>query len=96
MIVVVLLVLLYSSFNNGVHFNGGTVTWQPMNPYANTSTIPIAIIQSYSWTYPTITCTTNVPISTPGRSAQNVNLTCMADCSTDGGYSNAPVNILTD
>jgi hypothetical protein len=41
-------------------------------------------------------CTTNVPISTGGRATQNHNLTCVTNCSNDGGYSNNPIDILTD
>jgi hypothetical protein len=81
---------------DGNHFNGGTIRWMPVNPYDNSSSIEITIIQSYWWTYPIITCAPNVPISTSGRSTQNTNLTCVTDCSTDGGYSTNPINILTD
>lgn len=84
------------SFVDLRHFNGGTITWKPINPYDNSTHIDITITQSYTWTYPLISCLTNVPISTPGRSSQNTNLTCMADCSTDGGYSSVPIDILTD
>ncbi|CAF1096097.1 unnamed protein product [Adineta steineri] len=58
--------------------------------------VVISIIQSYSWSYPTMKCANDVPISTSGRSGTNTNLTCVVDCSTDGGYSVNPVNILTD
>ena len=81
---------------DAAHFNGGTITWKPVNPYDNSSSVKITIIQSYWWTYPTITCANNVPISTSGRANQGSNLTCMADCATDGGYSSAPVPTLTD
>lgn len=81
---------------NGIHFNGGTITWAPINPYDNSSSVVITITQSYSWSYPTMTCTNNVPISTSGRSGTNTNLTCVVDCSTDGGYSTKPIDILTD
>lgn len=79
-----------------MHFNGGTIRWMPVDPYCNGSSTTITIIQSYWWSYPIITCATNVPISTAGRSSQNRNLTCITDCSTDGGYSIMPVDILTD
>ncbi|CAF3524671.1 unnamed protein product [Rotaria sp. Silwood1] len=75
------------------HFNGGTISWAPIDPYANSSSVVITITQSYSWTYPTVSCTTNVPVSS-GKT--NANLTCIANCSTDGGYSSAPIEILTD
>jgi hypothetical protein len=63
-------------------------------PYENSSSIDVTIAQSYAWSYPLINCATNVPISTSGRS--NSNLTCVVDCSTDGGYSTQPIDILTD
>ncbi|CAF4550320.1 unnamed protein product [Rotaria sp. Silwood1] len=43
-----------------------------------------------------MTCANNVPISTIGWSSANANLICVADCLTDGGYSTAPIDILTD
>ena len=81
---------------DGKHFNGGTLRWIPVNPYDNSSAVTIDIIQTYFWTYPLIQCDINVPISTPGRSTQASNLTCVVDCSTDGGYSAKPISILTD
>ncbi|CAF4631624.1 unnamed protein product, partial [Rotaria sp. Silwood1] len=60
------------------HFNGGTISWAPIDPYANSSSVVITITQSYSWTYPTVSCTTNVPVSS-GKT--NANLTCIANCS---------------
>ncbi|CAF3391672.1 unnamed protein product [Rotaria sp. Silwood1] len=96
MITYTLTLLYYFVLIDGKHFNGGTIQWEPISPYANSSTVPITITQIYSWAYPTISCATNVPISTSGRSNANANLTCTADCSTDGGYSTKPVNILTD
>ena len=91
-----LLLALYVIVIDSMHFNGGTIRWVPTNPYDNSSSIMISIVQSYSWTYPTITCANNVPISTSGRSGANANLTCVVDCSTDGGYATKPVNIVTD
>jgi hypothetical protein len=90
------LLILLCSFViiNGRHFNGGTITWASINPYDNSSSVGVTITQSYAWTYPLINCATNVPISTSGRSDSN--LTCVADCSTDGGYSARPIDILTD
>jgi hypothetical protein len=96
MIVVLLILLRCSMVIDSIHFNGGTITWQPVNPYSNSSSVKISLIQSYSWTYPTIDCTTNVPISTSGRTSDNANVSCVVDCSTDGGYSIKPVSILTD
>ncbi|CAF3697399.1 unnamed protein product [Rotaria sp. Silwood1] len=83
-------------FTDAKHFNGGTIGWTPINPYDNSSSVKISITQSYSWTYPYIKCLNNVPSSTSGFSSANTNLTCVVDCSTDGGYFNAPIDILTD
>ena len=91
-----LLLFLYFAVTQGSHFNGGTIRWQPTNPSSNTTSVPITITQSYAWTALAISCATNIPITTFNRSNQNANLTCMADCSTDGNYSLKPVNILTD
>jgi hypothetical protein len=91
-----LLLLLYATTIDTRHFDGGTIRWIPVDPYDNSSSIAITIIQSYWWSYPTITCAPNVPISTSGRSSTNSNLTCVVDCFTDGGYSTKPISILTD
>ncbi|CAF3413274.1 unnamed protein product, partial [Rotaria sp. Silwood2] len=92
------ILILFSCFIliDAKHFNGGTINWAPVNPYDNSSSVKITITQSYSWTYPYVQCANNVPISTSTFSGSNTNLICMADCSTDGGYSSAPINILTD
>lgn len=81
---------------DAAHFNGGTIRWVPTNPYDNSSSVTIAIIQTYSWAYPTMRCANNVPISTSGRSGSNANLICVTDCYTDGNYSAKPIDILTD
>lgn len=90
-----ILFILFRSID-GSHFNGGTITWAPVDPFDNSSSVTIAIKQSYSWNYPTVLCNTSVPISTAAYSSVNTNLTCVANCSTDGGYSQRPIDILTD
>ena len=87
---------VFISSTNTVHFNGGTITWAPVNPNTAQSPMVITITQTYSWTMPNVICANNVPISTSGRGDQNDNLTCIVDCSTDGGYSTRPIDILTD
>ena len=91
-------ILVFITITEEKHFDGGTITWAPIDPYITNSSvsIPITITQSYAWAYPTISCATNVPISTSGRSSQNWNLTCVVDCNYDGGYSTKPIDILTD
>jgi hypothetical protein len=96
MITLIALLLFCIIIIDGYHFNGGTIRWEPVDAYDNSSSVEITIMQSYSWTYPYISCDVDVPITTPGRSNQNANLTCVSDCSTDGGYSTKPVDILTD
>jgi hypothetical protein len=91
-----LLLLLYIIVIDAAHFNGGTIRWTLANPFVNSSPVSINIAQSYWWTYPTVVCSNNVPITTPTYSSGNLNLTCVANCSTNGGYYNNPVNILTD
>lgn len=83
-------------FSMARHFDGGTIRWEPVDPYDTTSPTTITIIQSYNWAFPTITCANDVPITTAGRSSQNSDLTCMAECASDGGYSANPIDILTD
>ena len=43
------------------HFNGGTITWAPVYPGSNSSSVLITVTQTYSWVYPTVACTTNMP-----------------------------------
>ena len=90
------LLLMFLSCFDARHFNGGSITWAPVNPNTTQSPVVITITQTYSWTMPNVLCANNVPISTNGRGDQNDNLTCIVDCSTDGGYSTRPVDILTD
>ncbi|CAF4031093.1 unnamed protein product [Rotaria sordida] len=78
------------------HFNGGTITWSPVDPYTNSSSVVITIIQSYSWVLSKVDCKTDVPISTSSRSTENRNLTCLANCLNQGNYSDYPIDILTD
>ncbi len=77
--------------NDGSHFIGGTITWVPLYPSSNSSTVIITLTQSYSWVYPTVSCTTSIP--TTGATTY---LTCVGNCSTAYGFSNTSINILTD
>lgn len=90
--------LVYFISINAKHFDGGTIRWEPVNPYDTVSPITISIIQSYSWAYPTVNCSKDVPITSKSSRGPypNANLTCVADCASDGGYSANPINILTD
>jgi len=90
------LLLLHFNIAYAAHFNGGTITWIPVDSYQNGSSITISIQQTYWWIYPDIKCAKNVPSSTTGRSTEVWKLICTTDCSTDGGYSLSPINSSTD
>lgn len=90
------LILFWSVVTDGSHFNGGTITWSPVDPYTNSSTIIVTIFQSYSWVLSRLNCSPDVPISTVGASFRNMNLTCVGNCSNQGNYANSPIDILTD
>ena len=90
------LLLLSSMMIRSVHFNGGTITWTAVDPFANTSSVVVTITQTYFWALSKINCDINVPITTVGRENQSRILTCVANCLTDGGYSTSPINSLTD
>jgi len=92
----VFLLIYFSNDIECMHFNGGTIRWEPITSYNNSTIISIYIVQTYSWAYPTIKCDYDVPITTSGRSGENRNLICMADCLTDGGYLSKPISTLTD
>ena len=97
MISFVLLILVSSRAIEANHFNGGTITWTPVYPNDNSSSVLFTITQSYLWTASLIMCMTNVPVSTGGIYVSlNTNLTCVANCSTQGGYPNYIINSLTD
>lgn len=91
-----LLLLISAVAIQAGHFNGGSISWIPVNPNTNGTTVTITIIQSYSWVLSEVDCKNNVPISTSSRSDENENLTCVAGCANDGGYSTKMVDILTD
>lgn len=80
----------------GIHFNGGTITWFPVDPYTNGSLVIVTIVQAYTWTLSTVNCDINVPITTPARINENNNLTCVGNCSNQGNYTNSMIDILTD
>lgn len=77
------------------HFSGGTIRWEPIDPYDNSNSTAITIIQSYIWDDSLIVCGTSVPISTSSTYSY-MNLTCVGNCSAEGGYSTKSINTLTD
>ena len=97
MIILFLLILIWTNVIEASHFNGGTINWVPLDPSNPSSTVSISITQTYSWTLSRISCATNVPISAGGSYANtNTNLTCIGNCTTQGGYPSKIINILTD
>ena len=90
------LILISSVAIQADHFNGGTITWAPVNPNTNSSTVVITITQSYSWVLSAVSCAANVPISTSFYANSNANLVCVAGCTNQGNYNSSPINILTD
>ena len=96
MFILFLLISSYIAAIESTHFNGGTITWSPVDPTSNSSSVVITITQTYSWTYPSVKCDINVPQSTNNSNYYTVNLTCVANCITDGGYTAKPITILTD
>ena len=96
MLISCLFLLLCVNSIDAYHFSGGTIRWQPINPYDNSNSTAITIIQSYIWSdYELGICATNVPISS-SSSYSYMNLTCVGNCSADGGYATKPINSLTD
>lgn len=96
MLVLFLFILSGLTITDSSHFNGGTITWFPVNPASNSSPVLITITQSYSWVYPDVKCLNNVPASTGNSFYYTINLTCVSNCTTDGGYSAKPISIATD
>lgn len=99
-VVLLFLVFMQTVTIDASHFNGGTISWFPVYPNSTSSSVLITITQSYSWVYPKVNCTTNVPPPIGGGggggSSSNTTLICVANCSTDGGYSTKQISILTD
>lgn len=96
MIILIFCILIFPVAIKSSHFNGGTITWSPIDPHTNSSTVVITITQTYSWILSKTNCDVNVPISTSTWNNTNLNLTCVGDCSNQGNYSNKPIDILTD
>ena len=90
MIVRLLLILIWTNALEGAHFNGGSITWKPVYPNSNSTSVLITLTQSYSWVYPTVGCSPGIP--TAGFS----NLTCVGNCSTQDGFSTMAISTQTD
>ena len=99
MIILLVLILFWTNAIEATHFNGGSITWMPLDPSNPSSNVSISIIQTYAWTLSKIPCATNVPASAGGPYASgNVNLTCTGNCTTQlqGGYPSKTITISTD
>ena len=75
---------------HGTHFEGGTISFKIVG--TNGSGLIVRITQSYTYTYPTIYCnntyiTNRWPLSFTGYPDASATLACIANCSTNGGYS---------
>ena len=89
------IVLFCMKYVFGTHFNGGTITWQPLNSSDMASPVSIAITQTYSWVYPTVPCNQSViNAQTPIDTTYNNNdvLACSSACPASYGYT-SPVPI---
>jgi hypothetical protein len=90
-----LLIVLISVFAiHGSHFDGGSISYQVIG--TNGSQLVVSITQSYTYVYPTIYCNNSyiinqwtLPLS--GYSDATATLNCIANCSTQGGYTPIPV-----
>ena len=92
--------LLFRITIEATHFRGGTITWKPINNnVTNGNQILIVIIQTYTWAYTQIACTNAmIAAQSPivnliGHDGYGSNLTCIANCSTAGGYVDNEVPI---
>ncbi|CAF1495397.1 unnamed protein product [Didymodactylos carnosus] len=87
--------LLYTGFLISIiesaHFNGGSVTFRPLNSSATGSTVSILITQTYIWTYPIIYCDNSIIASQTfvnlSSTYPGYSLTCISSCTTAIGYS---------
>jgi hypothetical protein len=92
---ILLLVVFYTliSFVDGVHFQGGTITWGPLNVSATGSPVTIVITQTYLWTVSRVLCTDAMIASNQsvifnsGNARLNTEtLNCISNC-PNGSFS---------
>ena len=86
--------LLWTDHVFSSHFNGGTITWQPLNSSDTTSPVAIAITQTYSWVYSVVPCnqsviTTQTPINTVYNNNDVVK--CLTSCTSGYAYTSVPI-----
>lgn len=88
-------ILLTSVFViHGSHFDGGSISYKVVG--TNGSKLVVRITQSYTYVYPTVYCNNtyianqwNLVFGSFGDATAT--LTCIANCSTSGGYTPIPV-----
>ncbi|CAF1450571.1 unnamed protein product [Didymodactylos carnosus] len=83
-------IILLITFVESAHFNGGTVTFRPINASATGSVVSIIITQTYDWTYPLVYCdntmiAAHTLLTRSGMSSYQ--LVCIANCNTSTGYT---------
>ena len=96
---VIHLILLHSIFIvliNGNHFLGGTITWRPLDPSTNSTSVAIIITQTYSFAYNLMVCTQAAIASNsyvPNYAVlANETLECIYNCGPSSiGYPNISV-----
>jgi hypothetical protein len=75
----------------GSHFDGGTIRWVPIDNNVTTSPVQIMIIQSYTYTLSSVTCTVGSLLGTVVYGF-NFSLWCTDNCgATSAGYVAPPV-----
>ncbi|CAF1494176.1 unnamed protein product [Didymodactylos carnosus] len=87
-----LLLLRRSFITKANHFNGGAITWKPVNNSAITAPIQIEIIQTYTWIKSQVDCPTiGLPISIGTKTGCCSNLNCTVNCATSTSYTAPPI-----
>ncbi|CAF3964644.1 unnamed protein product [Didymodactylos carnosus] len=85
------------TFVESTHFQGGTITWKPLDKSAvNGSSITIRITQTYMYRFAAISCTnadiaSQTQVNLAGRSDFGAMLNCLLNCTTSGGYVPIPM-----
>lgn len=91
---VLIFLLFWLNYASSSHFNGGTITWQPLDPTDTTSPVSIAITQTYSWVYTVVQCNqtavaTQIPINTVYNNNDVVK--CITSCTSGYNYTSVPI-----
>lgn len=91
---ILIALLFWMNCVSSSHFNGGTITWQPLNSSDTTSPVSIAITQTYSWVYSVVPCNQTfiagqIPINTVYNNNDVVK--CITSCSSGYNYTAVPI-----